>query len=293
MNFLKATLFLIIILTGLVSCGEKDKEAKEVDFDDIKKSIGTSVTAAGGAADDADDAASSKKNNKRACSFSWSSSGTPPTCSVSNISCSNSRGSLVGDVSFTYSAGTDCVLSNDGDGESAIRTHDFTYTLSSGLLTGWKVMSTSSTETSYNNEAIGGGATVTYNSTDDYTLAISGVNRFLQDTNGTNWVNASIRTASGSPLALNKFARTNRIISGGTLEIVHNNAQFTASHVYNNVTWGDDSCCYPTSGSITSTFTDAITGSGTVTFSGGDCGAISISKDGNSKSYTLSGDCEK
>lgn len=60
---------------------------------------------------------------------------------------------------------------------------------------------------------------------------------------------------------------TNRAVSG-TITVHHNLAKYSATNTFNSVTWSSASCCFPTSGSITTTFsgTGAPTGTYTLTF---------------------------
>lgn len=60
----------------------------------------------------------------------------------------------------------------------------------------------------------------------------------------------------------------NRTVSG-TSTTHHNLAKYTATHTFNSVAWGNSTCCYPTSGSISTSYsgTNAPSNSSTLTFS--------------------------
>lgn len=68
----------------------------------------------------------------------------------------------------------------------------------------------------------------------------------------------------------------NRAMSG-TVTLYHNLAKYTATNTFNTVTWSTASCCFPVSGSITTTFSgaDAPTGPMTLTFTA-NCGSATL-----------------
>ena len=53
---------------------------------------------------------------------------------------------------------------------------------------------------------------------------------------------------------MNQLARNGRTVSSGVIEIFHNRALYKAEHSISNLSFSSN-CCYPTSGSISSTFT--------------------------------------
>lgn len=69
---------------------------------------------------------------------------------------------------------------------------------------------------------------------------------------------------------------SNRAITG-TVTIHHNLAKYTATNKFNDVTWSDASCCFPVSGSISTTFsgTGAPSGTSTLTFTS-TCGSATF-----------------
>lgn len=76
----------------------------------------------------------------------------------------------------------------------------------------------------------------------------------------------------------------------GTVTIYHNLAKYTATNTFSAVTWGSSSCCYPTSGTISSTYTgtNKPADSGVMTFST-TCGTASFSstKDGTTTATSV------
>jgi hypothetical protein len=76
----------------------------------------------------------------------------------------------------------------------------------------------------------------------------------------------------------------------GTVTIYHNLAKYTATNTFSAVTWGSSSCCYPTSGTISSTYTgtNKPADSGVMTFST-TCGTASFAstKDGTTTTTSV------
>jgi hypothetical protein len=68
--------------------------------------------------------------------------------------------------------------------------------------------------------------------------------------------------------------------------LYHNLAKYTATNSFNSVTWSSSTCCYPTSGSVTTTFTGAKSGTGTMTFTS-TCGAATYVDSTGSSNVTL------
>ena len=80
----------------------------------------------------------------------------------------------------------------------------------------------------------------------------------------------------------------NRVVSG-SVTVQHNLAKYTATATFNAVTFGDPSCCYPTSGNVTTTFSDGVHAGKTETLTfGASCGdATLVGPNGNSAAITL------
>ncbi len=75
---------------------------------------------------------------------------------------------------------------------------------------------------------------------------------------------------------------------GGTVTIYHNQANYTAVNTFNAVAWGDATCCFPTTGSISTTFsgTSAPTGPITLTFST-SCGTANLATPDNTAGTSI------
>lgn len=91
-------------------------------------------------------------------------------------------------------------------------------------------------------------------------------------------------TISGAKVNNSSSGLTGSRIVAGTITIYHNLAKYTATSTFDAVTWSASNCCFPTSGSISSTYTGpgAPTGVYTMTFTS-TCGtALFITPDNGS-----------
>lgn len=116
-----------------------------------------------------------------------------------------------------------------------------------------------------------------------YEIVVNGVQNILKGPKGRKWFDHIITSnisAKGS-----KAAGTMTIY--GTSSVWHQLASYKAVNTYNAVVWGTPSCCYPTSGSISTVFTGSIAGTTTLTF-GSTCGSATfVDTAGASTSVTL------
>lgn len=124
----------------------------------------------------------------------------------------------------------------------------------------------------------------------DRYVSINSIHRVLRGPGGAKWFDYFISTPTAITVT-GARATNNRTVSSGTLNIYHNMARYTASHSFSNVVWGDSTCCYPTSGTITSTFTGAVTGSTTMTFSS-TCGSASFTDTSSATSAVTLTQCQ-
>lgn len=143
--------------------------------------------------------------------------------------------------------------------------------------------STSDAQNNYNNVSIGGGAEITKRADGSVLITINGINKNHTDRNDALVWTHSVHTDPSSPLVLNQLARNGRSISSGTVIVDHNESKFTATLVFNNVTYttstsSTGNCCYPVSGTLSVTLSGSRTGTGTLTFSQ-TCGTATYSGD--------------
>jgi hypothetical protein len=186
---------------------------------------------------------------------------------VSYMDCSigNTRFVKSGSVKLEYS-NESCLMDELGD--SVVRTFDVTRT---GPMGGF-LHTFSNSHIDYRGNDIFGGSELT-KTEDGYSLEIIGKNKTLQKRHRK--FDISVRTIS--PLEIvGKLTRANRRIANGELEVNHNLAEFTALYNAQNLTW-ESECCYPTSGTLSVTFTGTVEGSASIAFNG--CGQAQLTKD--------------
>lgn len=122
------------------------------------------------------------------------------------------------------------------------------------------------------------------NSSGTRTIVINGIHRYLKGPRGTTWFDHYI-TSTGLTVTGTRAAGTRSM--SGNLKVYHNLLRYTAASTFNTVIWGSSSCCYPTSGNISSTLTGSLTGTTTLTFSSTCGSATYIDNSGSSSSVTL------
>jgi len=117
------------------------------------------------------------------------------------------------------------------------------------------------------------------------TIEIDGIRRQMKGPHGRKWFDHSI---TSSDLTVSGTRAGGDRIATGTMTMYHNLAHYKAVHTFNNVTWGTASCCYPTSGIISSVLTGSRAGTVTLTFNA-TCGqADFVDTDSTSSTVTLS-----
>jgi hypothetical protein len=135
------------------------------------------------------------------------------------------------------------------------------------------------------------GETATFTGAGDgsRSLQILGLHLHATTSGGTvlydHTVSSTAATVTGAGLG--------RTISGGTVTVQHNLAKYTAqAQITTPLSYSVASCCHPGSGMITTTLTGGVTGTETLTFTGGStssCGtATFVSSAGVTSNITLS-----
>lgn len=164
-----------------------------------------------------------------------------------------------GDVTLTWSvAGTNCSMGGV-NGAMITRVPNFT-------VTGRRGATLTVSKTGTNGQTI--------------ELVNAGVLKFKND--GINRVIASgattlfnQTTATSGDITVTGTSRTNRVMSGGSLNVTNNLTSVVCNYVPTNVTWAGGTCNCPTSGSWSGTCSDGktttldITGCGTANFTEG------------------------
>ncbi|HPI41077.1 MAG TPA: hypothetical protein PLJ21_09750 [Pseudobdellovibrionaceae bacterium] len=116
-----------------------------------------------------------------------------------------------------------------------------------------------------------------------YNIVANGTQNTMTGPLGTKWFDHILT----SDLTAQGVRSAGTLSMSGTSSVWHQVAQYKAVNTFNSVVWGDSSCCFPTSGSITSLVTGSITGTATTAFST-TCGSATFTDvDGNSSTITL------
>jgi hypothetical protein len=132
----------------------------------------------------------------------------------------------------------------------------------------------------------GGGQTLTRTAT-GFTFAVPGMERVLTLPSGRTLFDISTMTPAGAPLTITGSSRADMVITGGTLVVQHNLANYSVSLTPDNLTW-TPTCNCPSSGSLTGTVTSSGADNGksaTVTLTG--CGTADVTINGETESVTL------
>lgn len=294
MSKIKLTLITLLCLQ-LLACGKKNEESADSNVDSDEAVSESAVTALSGSLDDQAGSSFAYRSNSKidrvtetlqllflptavadACIRAVDQACVAGVRSTTFSGCTGGLGlfSRNGSVTLTYSDAS-CALALNGD--SVTRTYDYTI---SGPRGG--VLSTSSdNSTDYNGNTYGGGGRLTVTAS-GWDLEVLGKHKVLSR-NGNEKFNISMRTTS--PIGVSgSLGRASRVLDGGSFEINHNLAEFTATFTPSNLTW-NNTCCHPVSGSLSVSYSGSKTGSATLTFT--SCGQAELDKDGVTKSIEL------
>lgn len=224
-----------------------------------------------------------------ACTFTAARS----TCSgnVSTITwggCSIGTATMTGGWTETWSAG---FCANGASPGALTNGTSVTRTSASDVLTfasGAKITTSTTAHSAYDGTSIPGTGVTVSNAGGTRTIVINGIHKIMTGPLGRSWFDHSI-TSTGLTVTGTR-AGGNRVVSG-TSTLFHNLAQYKAAHTFNNVTWGSSSCCYPTSGSISSTLSGSRTGSISLAFST-TCGQATFTDADSSASTVTLTQCQ-
>jgi len=188
----------------------------------------------------------------------------------------------------TYDSATTCTQAQGGGslsttGQTLTRTSSsFVITLLAGATV---TTDTNAQTTTYLNQTIPGTGITLSVGASSKTITINGVHQVLRGPEGRVWFDHSL--TSGPMTVTGTRAGGNRVING-EVTIYHNTEMYEAVSTLNNVTWGNSTCCFPTSGTLTSAFSGSITGNSTMTYTA-TCGTASFTDtSGTTSSVSLS-----
>ena len=295
----KILLKIFIILTILVavtSCVKSDSDDSGIDTNVgvVASAFGEVNHAAtadeGGAVGFIDTLVSSQLKTLAVCAY------TGYTCSgsVKNIdwnACTTANATLTGGWTETYTSAGCC--SSFGASCAVTRitsTNGSLITFSSGA----SITTSSEQHNTYSGVAIPGPSGVSsLVSAGNRTININGLHRISRTPAGSVIFDHSLRTTSAVTIT-GARASSNRTVNGGVIEVFHNRAGYTATSTFSGsdpVRWSKSACCYPTAGTITTTFTGSRIGNTTLKFLS-TCGTATFTDIGGSVSSITLSQCE-
>ncbi|MFN7453622.1 MAG: hypothetical protein ACK5RO_03075 [Pseudobdellovibrionaceae bacterium] len=286
-------LILATMVVGLsVGCAKKNDS--ETSVDPVEATLESGISVISGMADD--QAGSSFAKSEATIPSIWDAllpqkaiaSGSCTRAVLSSCSSSQRRAvhsscqlgsslvTLSGEVTLTYSQAS-CLLS--GAGDSVVRSYDLEYEGPRGAT----LNLSSAIQSDYRGTSFGGGGRLTRTAS-GYDLDVLGRHSRLVGPRGGEIYDLSVRTLS--PLGISGgLSRSSRTVNGGSLEVNHNLAGFTAVFTPSNLQWSA-SCCHPISGSMTVNYSGSKMGSATVSFNG--CGSAEVNQDGQTQTVEFS-----
>jgi hypothetical protein len=144
----------------------------------------------------------------------------------------------------------------------------------------------SDTETDYLGASYGGGGRLT-KTVAGWDMDILGRHASFSR-NSHELINISVRTLS--PVSISGgLNRSSRVVNGGSIQVNHNLAGFTAVFSPSNLAWSAN-CCHPVSGTLNVVYSGSKTGNATVTFNG--CGTANVANAGGASSAIALSYCE-
>lgn len=110
-----------------------------------------------------------------------------------------------------------------------------------------------------------------------YQIEANGLHTTFKGPKGRTWFEHILT----SDVSFTGSRENNDRTMAGTATVWHELSQYKAVNTFNNVLWGSSSCCYPTSGTISTTLTGSLSDTLTMTFSA-TCGEASLTSGSNS-----------
>lgn len=306
---LKTGSALVLGFVLLTACGKKDDDSTTTSSpSDLSETANAASEQAIAAAQSFDSSSYAMIQNKRketvakrvqnlilpealaatACNAGGSSTGSCPGSAPYTIertynSCSmaDSAITLSGTADYTYSA-SGCSMIGVTN-RTVTRTTNLTMTGKNG---GTLTIS-SANATDYRGNTIGGGQTLAVNATSgEYSYTVGGVTRTLTGPGGTTLMSLATRTTSA--IMASGTSLSNLVLSGGSLEIIHNKAKYVLTLTANNVGFSN-SCACPVSGSMTGTYSGSVSGSATISYAG--CGTADVTTSGGASASVTIDSC--
>lgn len=130
------------------------------------------------------------------------------------------------------------------------------------------------------------GVTVS-NSGSARSISIGGAHRVLKDKDGTILFDVSMTTPQALLMTGTRASGNRQLLNSGSLVTYNNIEQWRGSSVFENVRWNVNSCCYPTSGRIVTSYDGSKSGYSYLTFNSTCGSATFVDTTGSTTNVTL------
>ena len=297
----KRLIFTMLLALIAVSCAKKEDEESVTDAQ--SNTVQTAVSIAGsessaseGSAavgfttdEDLVDPSDSVHSLATSCSYTnVRSSCSANTDTISWNGCTVAGGDLTLTGGWSESFTNACITPVAANNSITRTSTGSTITLNTSILAGATLTTDTNAGTAWDGTSIPAtGITMSRGGTTTRTLTINGLHRIMKGPRGRTWFEHYIRTGTALNITGSR-AGTDRQINSGTVEVFHQLLKYKASNSFSNVRWGSATCCYPTSGTITTTFSGSIIGTPATTTFTASCGvATYVDTTGASSTVTL------
>lgn len=140
--------------------------------------------------------------------------------------------------------------------------------------------------TAWDGTVIPSTGTTVSNTAGTRTITVNGMHKIGKGPRGRTLFDHYITTPT--PLTVTGLRSTsNRAITGGTMKVYHQLLRYTAAISFSGVQWTSSTCCYPTTGSISTTLSGSLTGTTSMTFTSACGSSTYVDNAGSSSTVTL------
>jgi hypothetical protein len=130
------------------------------------------------------------------------------------------------------------------------------------------------------------GITVTNNGS-SRTIYIGGAHRVLRDKDGATLFDLSLITPSSLMVTGTKAMGNRTLLDTGSVRIYNNTDEYRATVTFDNLKWANNTCCYPTQGTVSTAFSGSKSGVSKLEFNGVCASAEYTDTDGSQSTIKL------
>jgi len=257
--------FMFFLFLGVASGCVKVEESSEENTAEAAVSAG--IGALAGAAHAVSTAAGTFSRGVTACTATAASDTCPvktKTATYTDCLSSATNQTFSGTVTLTFSD-SGCPLTTNA--QYVERTVNMTRVLGFTdfpRFNNTTLTTTTETHSDYNTNEIGGGTKLTYVGTNTFDVEVPGVHKVLTNSKGKTLYDISLHTLT--PMTLSGTVSGDRTLDGGSLQVAHNRAFYTADLTPVSLRYNSTTCCHPISGVVGVQFGGKAVGTAQVTF---------------------------